>query len=364
VLDDHAHPIPLQFRAFDLAELSLDIDGGAEAAAVRVALTPTRLVVEQMKVAIAALLGCDADEAVTRRDHLASADWPGWVRRLIADAGIRGVIIDGGPESLGRAGVDAQADLTGVAVWELARAEAVVDPLVAAGATAAEILVAVDDLIETAQAGGAVGLKTVIAYRTGLAIDPAVSSAAAEASLRGAATESPPRRAKALRDLVFVRLLQHSAERGLPLQVHTGFGDSEIRLADADPLLLDDVLRTPVGQAASVVLIHGSWPWHEQAAYLASVRRNVWAEVSLFNLFTPATCADRLLRIIDTAPTGRILVGTDGHGQPETHWFAARTLQLAWAVVRARLEGSVRERWLDDTARRIFDDNAVALYHL
>jgi len=29
-----------------------------------------------------------------------------------------------------------------------------------------------------------------------------------------------------------------------------------------------------------------------------------------------------LLRLLDLAPTGRLLVGSDGHGVPETHWFA------------------------------------------
>lgn len=276
------------------------------------------------------------------------------------------MVVDSGTETGAWTGTEAQADLVGVPVWELARAEVVVDPLVASGAAASEILDAVDDLVEAAQARGAVGLKTVLAYRTGLAVDPNVTLSAAEASLYPSARLALPlqRQAKALRDLVFVRLLHHSAERGMPLQVHTGFGDSEIRLADSDPLLLDDVLRTPVGTDASVVLIHGSWPWHEQAAYLASVRPNVWTELSLFNLFTPATCADRLLRVLDTAPAGRILTGTDGHAQPETHWFAARTLRQAWTEVCSRLGGSVRSSWLAETGQRIFYDNAVTLYGL
>jgi quercetin dioxygenase-like cupin family protein len=119
--------------------------------------------------------------------------------------------------------------------------------------------------------------------------------------------------------------------------VHTGFGDSEIRLADSDPLLLEEVLRTPEGSAATVVLIHGSFPWAEQAAYLATARPNLWVELSLSNLFAPLHTADRLLRILDVAPRGRVLLGSDGHVLPETQWFACRVLADAWTRVAATL---------------------------
>ena len=101
---------------------------------------------------------------------------------------------------------------------------------------------------------------------------------------------------------MFRTVLGTTADLGLPVQVHTGFGDSEIRLADSDPLLLEEVLRTPEGSAATVVLIHGSFPWAEQAAYLATARPNLWVELSLSNLFAPLHTADRLLRILDVAP--------------------------------------------------------------
>ncbi len=193
------------------------------------------------------------------------------------------------------------------------------------------------------------GLKTVLAYRTGLAVDPTVSRDDAFRSL----DVSVPvrRRGKGLRDYLLRRTLAQCADLELPIQVHTGFGDDEIRLAEADPILLDDVLRTPEGAAAKVVLIHGSFPWHEKLAYLTLVRRNVFAEYSLANLFSPATTADRILRLLDLAPADRILFGTDGHGAPESHWFAATVLFSAWEDVRRSLAGSVRDEWIDDVQR-------------
>jgi predicted TIM-barrel fold metal-dependent hydrolase len=167
-----------------------------------------------------------------------------------------------------------------------------------------------------------------------------------------------------MRDLLFQHLLGTCAEIGLPLQVHTGFGDSELHLAQANPLLLDDVLRTPAGAAARVVLIHGGFPWHEQVAYLAAVRPGVWVDFSLSNLVSPATTADRLLRLIDLCPTGRLLVGSDGHGAPETHWFALAVLRDAWSVVRGRLGPLVRAAWLDTVEQAVLTGNARRLYGL
>ena len=208
------------------------------------------------------------------------------------------------------------------------------------------------------------GLKTVLAYRTGLRVDPGTTLEQARDSVAHTATDGVAvrRRAKALRDLVLLRTLEQCAAHGLPLQVHTGFGDGDVRLVDAEPILLDDLLRTPVASAAPVVLIHGGFPWHEQVAYLAAVRPMVWAEYSLANLMSPTTTADRLLRVVDLAPTDRVLLGTDGHGPPETHWFAACVLREAWVDVRRRLDGTTRTAWLDEVEHGIFAGNARLLY--
>jgi uncharacterized protein len=213
---------------------------------------------------------------------------------------------------------------------------------------------------------GAIGFKTVLAYRTGLAVDVEVTRPRAERELGSDRAAGLPvrRTGKSLRDLLFLRVLERCADLRRPLQVHTGIGDSEIRLAESDPLLLEEALRTSAASAADVVLIHGSFPWHEQAGYLASVRPRVWTEFSLCNLFSPTTTADRLLRILDIAPAGRITVGSDGHGIPESHWFGTVVVRDAWEEVRRRLRASVRESWLDEVRERLFERNARDLYGL
>lgn len=362
MIDDHAHPFPLSTTSLDLADVSLDVAVGASASARRHALSPGRLATEMLRVRLARHLGCAVDELMEARDA-AAADWPTYVTRLFTDVGLEGMLLDPGADDfLTENGVAPYASLAGVPTWELVRIEPLIDGLVAAGAQTADILAALDRRMEQAASRGAVGIKTVLAYRTGLAVDPDADLAAADQSLL---SELPVRhRGKAMRDLLFRHVLGNCAELGLPLQVHTGFGDSDIRLADANPLLLDDVLRTPEGEAAHVVLIHGGFPWHEQVAYLAAVRANVWVEFSLSNLVSPATTADRLLRLLDLAPAGRLLVGSDGHGTPETHWFALGVLRDAWAVIRDRLGEATRDTWLDEVERGVFGENAKQLYKL
>jgi predicted TIM-barrel fold metal-dependent hydrolase len=247
-------------------------------------------------------------------------------------------------------------------MWSLLRLEAVIDPLLAEGADGEHIETALAEFVQSGAGDGAAGLKTVIAYRTGLAVDPTVTREQAYRSVPG--DEPVRQRAKPLRDYLLRQTFAQCADLGVPIQIHTGFGDSDIRLAGANPLLLEDVLHTAEGAAADVVLIHASYPWHEELAYLAFTRRNVWAEFSLVNLFSPATTADRLLRLLDLAPIDRVLFGTDGHGLPETHWFAAVVLREAWLAVRERLGAVTRTGWLDDAAQRMFSGNAREVYRL
>ena len=363
MIDDHAHPFAAEFAPLDLAEISLDVrdgPGGADRRR-RAELSAGRLATELVVSRLATYLRCEPEEAVSVRDARAAADWPGHIAGLFADAGIGGMLLDpGGPGTLD---VKKYSALAGVPAWPLARIEPLLDELIGAGQGAREILAAVTEFLSTAADNAVAGFKTVLAYRTGLAVDPDATLAAADRSLDPAIPVR--RRGKAMRDLVFRHMLAVTADLGLPIQIHTGYGDSEIRLAESNPLLLDEVLRTPEGEAATVVLIHGSFPWHDQAAYLASVKPNLYVEMSLSPIFSPVTTADRLLRLLDTAPAGRLLAGTDGHGQPETHWFAAQGLLAAFDKVSVLLrDAGARPSWIARARDLMLDANARSVYRL
>jgi len=366
MIDDHVHPFPLRTAPFDPAQLSLDVTAGPAADERRHRSAASRLAVELLSVRLAQLLDVPVEEMGAARDE-AAGDWPAYARRLMDDAGVEGMVMDPVGEPGAQASLSPYAELVDRPVWALQRLEPTLDALIAAGVGAAEIVAAVDALVSDAAGRGCVGVKTVLAYRTGLAVQADVDLAGAERSLAARETADIPvrRRAKGMRDLVLRRVMARCADLDLALQVHTGFGDSEIAPRTSDPLLLDEVLRTPEGAAARVVLIHGSWPWHDSAAYLASVRPRVWAELSLTPIFAPAGTAERLLRLLDTAPADRVLVGSDGHGSLESIWYGARVLQAAWTTVRERLIATgARASWADGVGAAVLSGTAREVYRL
>jgi predicted TIM-barrel fold metal-dependent hydrolase len=361
LIDHHAHPFSSEPGPFDPSDISLDVVQDEGLRRHRGAVGPTRLMQELLIVRLAARLGCQPEEVGQARAE-AARDWPAYVSGLFEDAGIEAVLLDQmvGP---GAGGVDRCAELSGAAMYPIHRIDTSVDGLIERGSGAGEILEAVEAEMRERAASGAVGFKTIMAYRTGLAVDPSADLGHAEESLR---SEVPVRRrGKACRDLVIRTALGVAGELGRPFQFHTGFGDSDLRLADSNPLLLEELLRTPEGSSTPVVLIHGSYPWHEEVAYLATTKANVYTDVSLSNLFAPLTVADRLARILELCPAAKVVLGTDGHSEPETFWFAARVLHDAWAEVRARFASAgARETWLDDAEDRIFVRNTRELYGL
>lgn len=365
MIDDHAHPFPVEFVPLDLEAITLDVARDEAAPERRRSLGPGRLYLHLLQVRLARLLGVDFPDAVAARDERAAAHWEAWLRLLFDDAGIAGMVLDeaAAPGEPPRTAVYEAA--AGRPMWSMARIDTQVDQLLGDGASAQQVVDTVEQSMARAAADGCVAYKTIIAYRTGLAVDPTVDLDTAQRQLSAQQDVAIRRRGKALRDLVLRRALACAADLGKPIQFHTGFGDSELRLAESNPLLLEDLLRTPEGAAAQVVLIHGSFPWHETAAYLAASKANVWLELSLSNLFAPLGTANRLLDMLDVAPQGRLLLGSDGHGAPETHWFGCQVLNEAWLeAARVMSEAGARPDWIDSAHDALFETNARALYSL
>jgi predicted TIM-barrel fold metal-dependent hydrolase len=284
------------------------------------------------------------------------------VASLFRDAGLTGLIMDASypPDAADR--IASYAALSGCLVYPTRRIDSEVDAAIGAGAFAEEVWQAVlEAMLESAPR--VVGFKSIVAYRTGLSVDPQADAAAANQSLKEPL--SLRRRGKACRDWVLRKALGIAAELNKPFQIHTGLGDSDLRLAEADPLLLEPLLATPEAAAGRIVLIHASYPWHESLAFLASAHDNIWADLSMVNLYSPVTFASRLMRLVELAPPNRLMLGTDGHAEPELFWFGAQVLKDAWAAaeVRLRSEGVAR-RWIELTRHSLFEGNARDVYGL
>lgn len=362
MIDNHCHPFSLDAELLDLSALSLDVGQEPDADERRRSIGPGRLAHELLAARLAERLGCEPEELSAARAQ-AAVDWEGYVSELFADAGITALVMDPAWPADAAERLEDYAAVSHCSVHPILRIDPIIDQAIGEGAGAEEIVGTVLEAMADAISRGFVAFKTILAYRTGLDVDAQVTLQDAGRSL----LQDLPvrRRGKALRDLIFRRALGVAADLGRPFQVHTGIGDSEIRLREANPLLLEELLRTPEGSGVPIVLIHGSYPWHDEQAYLAATRPNVWADVSLFTLFSPVTVSDRLLRILDLAPTGKILAATDGYHQPELFWFGARVLAEAWDEAERRLAAAgARRGWLRDVQQAFFEGNARTLYDI
>ena len=184
--------------------------------------------------------------------------------------------------------------------------------------------------VASARANGFAGLKTIAAYRTGLElewVEPFVVAA-----------------------------LEANEETGapLPVQVHCGFGDSDLYLPHADPghlkPLLERFRETPF------VLLH-CYPFVREAGWLAHVYGNVWFDLSL-TIPHVSRPAEMLREALELAPVSKLLYASDAARTPELYYLAAKW----W---REALSEGLPELFAEDAewaAKRILRENALDLY--
>ena len=312
-------------------------------------------------VAIAELLGVEPSgedlerRVLARRDGLAAADPAGYLRELLDDAGVAALLVDTGYGGPGTLGLRELAVAAGRPAHEVVRIEAVAESLLSGGGAAGDLGCFGDmfeDRLASALDGGAVALKSIAAYRTGLAL-PRPRLADARAAFTGMDRARQARRVDdpALVAFLLWRAAELAAERGVPLQVHTGLGDTDLDLALADPTLLRPLLRDPRTQGCPVVLLH-CYPFVAQAAYLASVYPQVWMDLSLAIPLAEPLAARLVGEALGLCPATKLLAATDGHSYPEMHWWGARAWRraLAEAPGAAELAGQI----LATNARRLY----------
>ncbi|MFD8272172.1 amidohydrolase family protein [Streptomyces flaveolus] len=207
-----------------------------------------------------------------------------------------------------------------------------------------------------------VGVKSVAAYRTGFGLDPARPSAeeVTRAARRWLA------RGGRLDDPVLVRhLLWTAVDLGRPLQLHTGFGDSDIRMHRVDPTRLTDWLHLIAG-TVPVLLLH-CWPYQRQAAYLSAVFERVYLDVGLtLHHVGPVRAGAILAEALEITPFRKLLYSSDAYGVAEFHHLGALSFRQGLAgLLQERVDAD--ELALPDAlriARWTGRDNAIRVYGL
>ncbi|MCU7822310.1 amidohydrolase family protein [Kitasatospora sp. DSM 101779] len=246
--------------------------------------------------------------------------------RMLAGAGLAELLVDTGLTEAGGRPLLPPGDLAALAgarLHEVVRLEAVAAEV---RAPAPHWPDAVAEALAEACAG-AVAVKSVLAYRAGLDIPGGPPTRSEVVRAAGA---RPPGR---ITDPVLLRhLLWTAVGLGLPIQLHTGFGDPDLQLHRADPALLVDFVRAVEPDGVPLVLLHG-YPYHRQAAWLTQAYPHVYADVGLTLSYTGPRAAAVLGEVLELAPFGKVLASTDAYGLPELYPVGASQFRRALATL-------------------------------
>jgi predicted TIM-barrel fold metal-dependent hydrolase len=266
---------------------------------------------------LAPLLGCEASEEAVFAHRLATPRAE-YASALLRATGTEWLLVDDGfpvpdrGESTQRMG-----ELAGCRSASVLRLES-------RGADASEA-------VRRARADGFVALKTIAAYRGGLDRPSPDVVAALEANEEGG--------------------------EPLPVQVHCGFGDSDLHLWRADPSYLKPLLehfeRTPF------VLLH-CYPFVREAGWLAHVYPNTFFDLSL-TIPHVARPAEMLRQALELAPVSKLMYASDAARAPELYYVAAKWWREALAEVLPEL---LHADDAEDAARAILRENAIRVYAL
>ena len=247
-----------------------------------------------------------------------------YASRLLRATGSDVLLVDDGfPPAHVSTSWDELGELAGCAALPVLRIERLIDEGRGAEAIRAEVA--------AARANGFAALKTIAAYRGGLEVVDGLVVAALEAN---EGTGEP-----------------------LPLQVHAGFGDSDLFLPRADPSYLRPLIER-FGETP-LVLLH-CYPFVREAGWLAHVYGNVFLDLSL-TIPHVARPAEAVREALELAPVSKLLYASDASRAPELYYLAAKWWREALAEVLP--EALVPEE-AEEAGRRILRENALALYGL
>ncbi len=289
-------------------------------------------------------------------------------RAHLADASVATLLVDTGypPDAMP---LSEMRELLGCKVHEVVRIETCAERLLARRLPYGEFVDAFRRTLSEA-APGCVAFKSIIAYRSGLDVRAWTAGECAAPYARALAavpagggarlTEKP------LLDRLFEVTLEVASQTGRPLQLHTGFGDPDIDLIRANPLLLRPVLEDPRWADARLVLLHMAYPYVREAAFMTAVWPQVHLDLSLALPFLGPGALFPLLEILSLAPASKLMYGSDVSALPELFALSA---DWARATLGEALGWLVERDGLDDTAaattgRAILSDNARVLYGL
>ena len=364
VVDGHCHPLLADPRALS-RDSFLDLLSEGRPGAMTAHVPHTGYYRRALR-GLARHLQCEPTvEAVLKRR---AALGPENLARLLSEQKVAALLVDTGYPP-GAMPLPEMRRLLPCRVHEVFRIESCAQALLPKGLPYAEFEELFLEELRSA-ARRCVALKTIIAYRSGLAVrswEREEAARAYQAALSRVRAGGAPRLIdKPLLDSLLVSALGVARECAVPVQFHTGLGDPDIDLLQASPLLLRPLLEDPAWADVRFVLLHMSYPYAREAAFMASVWPQVFLDLSLALPLLGSGAIPPLVEILSLAPASKLLYGSDLGGLPELYALSAGWARaalgeaLGWLVER----GDLSEDEALASGHQILSENVLALYRL
>lgn len=348
IIDHHAHNLllPSEIAAHPLMSMTTEADGPALIYASST-LAHIRAVRQ-----LSEILGCEPSWEVVQSRIGEERKRPDdvWARKCFH--GIETVLVDDGLDGKIVHPYDWHDRLTRSKCRRIVRIEKVAEEILAVALRgdhsldSAEFIDMITDSFTTEiqkaiDDADVVGFKSVICYRTGLAIpdlgdlDP---QAAVDSLLKQNPTEFTRLEEETLSPY-FVHLAAQALARSAsalqlskPFQFHTGLGDNDIMLRLSSPSHLQPFIKSY--PSVPVVLLHASYPYTKDAGYLASTYENAYMDIGeVFPMISQEGQELVIREALEFCPTEKLTWSTDGHWFPETYLLAVMQVREAMELV-------------------------------
>jgi hypothetical protein len=369
ILDHHCHAFESHPTAYSALEFQRFFSEGGDEAIVA-EHTPNSVFFRWATKDLAKFLGCaPTTEAVLSARAEIPLNELG--AGMLKDANIPALLIDYGLGGADRMSIaEMKACLPMCRIEPILRLETMAQELILKYERFDQVIEAFVATVEEARPAGHVGLKSIIAYRTGLAIRKTSKEEAAETfSLvkERARRDGKVRLAdKPLNDYLILRALEVAEKQALPLQFHTGLGDNDLDMLYANPLHMRPLFESNQYKHVPFVLLHASYPYVRELGYLASLYSNVWMDVGLAIPFATLDIPSVWRQAFSLTPISKILFSTDAYSLPDIYWLAARWGRWGLAQVLDELIaiGALTQDEAIEAAHQILHGNAEKLYEV
>ncbi len=312
------------------------------------------------------------DQYLARRQELGGVECS---RRLIESCNLDAALLD----TYNRTRTDLTTPTQfqsqfGVTAYEVLRVESIFEN-VAMRLGGAQGLMGVfeDELANLAP--HAVGLKSILAYRTGFCIDHTdpldveVERALDEWFMASASASEGSGSLRVADPVLCRRILWVSSRiaksHKLPIQFHVGIGDDDVDMPGNDPGHFSEFFAEMQTLGVNVTLLH-CYPYVRTAQWLAEVFDNVYYDVG-FMLAFGSNDVNRVIReAFEIGPFHKQLYSSDAFALAELYYISATRFRLALATML--------QEWVDDNyccrqdalhiARSVCSENTRRLYNI